>query len=284
MKRVFYLITIGMLAMTGITSCKTVQKIESKPVDVAVKEVQQWTPVGLKSIADNLLNGEWIFIDAMREAIVGEETPHIIFDTVTHRIYGSNGCNNFNGTLLVEHECGMRFIDCISTLKACSPDVTDTNIMQALGNTRYYNVVEQTNDKITMTLLDENGNAVATLAKQMRLLLGGLWEVIEVDGKHIHLDEKPSMVIDIESRKLTGNSGCNLINGTIDYGASSHNNIIAFTDVVTTRRMCAPDVMSVESSILDALNRVDAFRFIDESHVALYSSTSTHIQLILKRK
>lgn len=167
---------------------------------------------------------------------------------------------------------------------ACHPEITERNVMQALGATTHYNTIKNDNTEISINLLDEQGNVVATLTRQMSQQLNGYWNIIEVSGKKVKLDEKPTMVLDLEAGKLTGNSGCNIMNGTINYNATANDNKISFNDVASTRRMCAPDAMEVEDKVLDTLNKIDAFRIINNNKVELYSTTDEKTIIVLQRK
>lgn len=283
MKKRLLLGTLCALALMNIVSCKTAQKATNTTQSTETQQVENWQPRNLTAIEKEILDGSWTFIDAQGKPAVGDQKPHIIFDTTTRRIMGHNGCNNFNGTLYFDENCGMHFTDCISTLQACRPAVTDDNVMQALATTQYYNITLRTNQSITMTLIDKDGNIVATLSREVKEMLSGMWQIIEVDGTAVKLDEMPSMVLDIESKRLTGNSGCNIMNGDITFDPQKPD-YIAFTNVISTRRMCAPNAMDVEDKVLNAINKVSMFRFIDENKVALLSATSTQALLIISRK
>ena len=228
-------------------------------------------------------NGEWLFTQALGKDVIGDEPVRIIFDTASHRIYGNNGCNTFNGTLVTGDKCAMSFTDCMSTTAACRPEVTDNNVMQAINNTRYYNVVENNHDAMVVELLDANHQPLALVNRQMRGLLNGKWEVTEINGKRIHIEENPSMILDIDARKLSGKSGCNLMNGGIEYDNTTLNNGIQFTGVASTRRMCAPNVMEVEDKMLDVLNKIDSFRILDNKRAKLYNSQDEHTCIVIIR-
>ena len=156
--------------------------------------------------------------------------------------------------------------------------------MQAVNDTRYYNTIENNNNAIVIELLDNKHQRVALISRQMRELLNGNWEVIELDGKKVHLEQKPAMIIDIEAHKLSGNSGCNIMNGSIEYDSTTLNNGIRFTGIASTRRMCTPESMAIEDKMLSILNDIDSFRILDNNRVALYASSSEHNLIIIKRK
>lgn len=282
MKKFQFIFSATLMILVLATSCKTAQIAENSQ-QIASENTQN-KHIQLKSISTEAFNGEWIITQALDKEVVGDDPVHIIFDTKSHRVYGNNGCNTFNGTLVMGDNCAMEFTNCMSTTMACRPEVTDNNVMQAVNDTRHYNAIEVNNNAIVIELLDSNYQRVALISRQMREVLNGNWEVVELDGKKVRLEQKPTMIIDIESRKLSGNSGCNIMNGEIEYDNTTLNNGIRFTGVASTRRMCAPAAMEVEDKMLGLLNNINSFRILDNNKVALYASPSEHNLIVIKRK
>lgn len=282
MKKVQLIILACISLTVGTTACKTNQVAEK--TQSSKTETTQTVKSNHKALSTDLLNGEWIIDMAMGKPTVGDGVVNVIFDTDKKQVYGNNGCNNFSGTLVLGEDCAIAFTDCITTLMACRPDVTEANVMQALGATTHYNTVKNDKNQITIDLLDAQGNVVASLTRQISQQISGYWNIIEVNGKKVKLDSMPSMVLDLETGKLTGNSGCNIMNGTIVHDLKTNNNKIAFTDVASTRRMCSPEEMEVEDMVLDALNKVDAFRIINDQKIELYATTNNKLVIALQRK
>lgn len=280
-KHLFGMLCIALLLTTP--SCNTARKVQQTPQPETTQSAtrQQYNT---DVLPDSLLNGEWLFTEACDQPVVGDKTVQITFDTATHRIFGNNGCNVFNGSLILGEGNEMSFGNCITTMMACRPEVTDRNIMTALNSTTHYVIAKQAKDELVVNLLNSEGAVVATISRQLRELLNGYWDIIEVNGKPITLEELPTAVLDITTKKLTGNSGCNLMNGSIEYDATSVNNGIKFSHIASTRRMCAPEAMQVENAILNALNNVDAFRFIDGNCIGLYKIPEKNNLLVLRRK
>ena len=270
------------MIMALTTSCKTTRTAES--IQPSTTQATQTTHIHMKSLPIEQLRGEWLFTQALGKEVVGDEPVRIIFDTQSHRVFGNNGCNTFNGTLVMGDNCSMEFTNCMSTTMACRPEVTDNNVMQAVNDTRHYNTIEENSNAIVIELLDSNYQRVALISRQMREVLNGNWEVVELDGKKVRLEVKPTMIIDIEARKLSGNSGCNIMNGEIEYDNTTLNNGIRFTGVASTRRMCTPAAMEVEDKMLELLNNINAFRILDNNRVALYATPSEHHLIVIKRK
>lgn len=71
--------------------------------------------------------------------------------------------------------------------------------------------------------------------------LNGEWSVVELNGKKLDpADSKQLIVIDVARNHLSGNAGCNRMNGNIEY-SEARKNIIKFPQVATTRMAC-PDL------------------------------------------
>lgn len=282
MRQYQHVIWACFMIMALTTSCKTTRTVES--IQPSTTQTTQTTHIHMKSLPIEQLRGEWLFTQALGKEVVGDEPVRIIFDTQSHRVFGNNGCNTFNGTLVMGDNCSMEFTNCMSTTMACRPEVTDNNVMQAVNNTRHYNTIEENSNAIVIELLDSNYQRVALISRQMREVLNGNWEVVELDGKKVRLEVKPTMIIDIEARKLSGNSGCNIMNGEIEFDNTTLNNGIRFTGVASTRRMCTPAAMEVEDKMLELLNNINAFRILDNNRVALYATPSEHHLIVIKRK
>lgn len=115
--------------------------------------------------------------------------------------------------------------------------------------------------------------------------LDGEWSVVELNGKKLDpSDRKQLIVIDVARKHLSGNAGCNRMNGNIEY-TDAQKNIIKFPQVATTRMAC-PD-MQGEQEFLEALNKV--VRFQAEGNVkpvntiALYGTDNGKLMVIQKK-
>lgn len=115
--------------------------------------------------------------------------------------------------------------------------------------------------------------------------LDGEWSVVELNGKKLDsADSKQLIVIDVARKHLSGNAGCNRMNGNIEY-TDAQKNIIKFPQVATTRMAC-PN-LAAEQEFLEALNKV--VRFQAEGNVkpvntiALYGTDNGKLMVIQKK-
>lgn len=267
-----FLTALGLLILLSIASCKTSKKITNTQREETT--AQTTVPQNL-TISREELEGTWIVKTAEKKAVVGESPVEITFDLTNGRIYGNDGCNVINGTVILEGDNQLRFESLISTMKACRPEVTDRIVLNALNNTRSYKRADT--QELGMKFCDQKGKTVMTLEKRMVDWLNGSWKVTAINGKTIN-NENPTMVIDIPEAKLSGFAGCNRMFGNIVLDGTPYG--IAFTQIGATRMVC-PD-MTTEQAFLSALEKVTGFYIVDNSHAALYQQPQQPIILIEK--
>lgn len=115
--------------------------------------------------------------------------------------------------------------------------------------------------------------------------LDGEWSVVELNGKKLNpTDSKQLIVIDVARKHLSGNAGCNRMNGSIEY-TDTQKNIIKFPQVATTRMAC-PDLKG-EQEFLDALNKVVRFQAEGDvkpvNTIAFYGTDNGKLMVIQKK-
>ncbi len=111
--------------------------------------------------------------------------------------------------------------------------------------------------------------------------LQGEWNVIELNGASLNPKETHQFLsFDTESKRLSGNAGCNRIMGSLAYDAQQ-SDAIRFPQIATTRMAC-PD-MKGEQELLQTLDKVARFGSEKTNTVALYDQQGQKL-LVLKRK
>lgn len=203
-----------------------------------------------EDIARGVVKGDWAIETVNGKKAVGEKAPYIKFVPEQKRIYGNNGCNTINAEYTYNPvDSTMRFSYLTSTMMMCHKEgLTDREIGIALDETRYYRC-SLDGDNYRMTLFNENYEPVMELMHQNFQFLNGTWSVKEISGEKINV---PSMklVIDVDEGKLHGNTGCNVINGTLEINMNAANSI-SFQSIGRTLMYC-PDV-DYETQLLVAL-------------------------------
>lgn len=213
-----------------------------------------------------LVPGEWSISKVGGKTVTGDERPYITFDVAQSRFYGSNGCNTINGDYTLGGTT-LKFSNVISTMRACPDAPFEYAINQALDKVTDY-AVARNGHEYYMSLTGAGGESLMMLRKHNMDYLNGSWSVTTLDGKAPDLAEGEVMqlVIDIPELKLHGNTGCNILNGSLLIDPDK-TNAIQFHDIVTTRMACRN--YQQETAFLLALEAVDAATATGDSTVAL---------------
>lgn len=86
--------------------------------------------------------------------------------------------------------------------------------------------------------------------------IAGHWIIDKVNNEAIDMDGRVFMDLDVKDLKMSGNSGCNIMNAEIQLGGKDK---ITFGPVASTRMMC--EHMDVEGRVLDAVSQVRSFEY-----------------------
>lgn len=84
---------------------------------------------------------------------------------------------------------------------------------------------------------------------------------IDLGGADAHID------FDSAGRKFTGNTSCNIMNGSVRL---ARGNAISFGAVITTKRACMQTTATVESGLLSALSKTNRYQ-ASSNRLKLYS-------------
>lgn len=89
-----------------------------------------------------------------------EEMPRLEINLTTMKIYGTDGCNHFNGSINNVSETEIAFSSLASTRKMCPDMILPRKFDQALEQTSSYKF-----ENLHLTLFDKDGKAVITFLK-----------------------------------------------------------------------------------------------------------------------
>ncbi len=276
--------TILLSAILLVSGCNSLKKNSSRTDYSNIKSNADSTTVkhgGLKEIAivdsATQLSGEWTMLTANDKKIKTVQRPFINFDFKENRFYGNNGCNVINGSFSCENS-EIKFSNIISTMMACEENETsEKTIMKLLNNTTDVKLYEK-NNVIFMYLLNKHGHTIATLKQQNLNFMNGAWTVKELNGQEVS-DPNVKLVIDIDQLKIHGNSGCNIINGSlyIDYYKDW---AIQFQQLISTMKMC--ENMKLETTLLVALEMTEACKKINDNEVVLLDKNGKNVAVLKK--
>lgn len=228
------------------------------------------------------LNGEWSIIEINGSAVVlnseGQEYPFIGFESTNGKVYGNSGCNRIMGSFDTNAKAGSIDLGTLAGTRMMCPDMTiENNVLNALKNVKGY---KKMGNKMALT----NGlNRPVVILKPRTTtdhlsLLDGEWKISEVNGESIpsDLEKKPFLNFDVKNKRVHGNAGCNMINGGFNT-KDDDSKAISFPAMAATMMAC-PD-MTIERTILDALNSVKSFEALTKKTVGLYNESE---ELIIK--
>lgn len=221
------------------------------------------------------MSGYWVIREVAGKEAVGEEPPYLKFDKSNSRVYGNNGCNILNSDYKSNPaDSTLTFTNTITTMRACNtPGLTDIEINTALAATAHYTWHREGN-RYTVTLLSEAGAPLMSLIHQNYEFLNGTWTVKYIGNKAV-ANTNIKLVIDVEEQKIHGNTGCNILNGTL-ITDMFEDGAVTFTNLGVTRMSC-PD-MDDETELLVALEEVCTARPVDANTVNLLDG---HDQTVL---
>ncbi len=215
------------------------------------------------------ITGYWTISEVAGKKAVGEEAPYLKFEKSTGRVYGNNGCNTLNSDYRVNpKDSTLSFSGTATTMRACAtPGLSEVDINLALANTARYSW-SRTGAIYRLTLYSADRKPLMTLVHQNYDFLNGTWTVSNLNGKALN-NPDIKLVIDVEEEKIHGNTGCNILNGTLltdmmEQGA------VTFTNLATTRMMC-PDI-DVETELLVCLEATASVSPVNANTVNLLNS------------
>lgn len=255
------LMAMALLSAVAFTGCNTLKSFKKQP---SVQEgsgnivtTQSGKTENVGNI-NKLLYGEWTAMNVGGEAVRGDERPYIVFDTIASdpglaKFYASNGCNIINGIVSITAKGQMtKASDYLSTMKYCPEAVYEVGVSMVLDNIGSYKI-EKIGNEYMLYLNSKDKKQTMVLRRSDLSWLNGAWRVSRLGDVVLDEDAGLKMVIDIPEGKLHGNTGCNIMNGTVKCNPDIQHSI-SFGNISTTRMAC-PD-MAREQEFVNALSRV----------------------------
>ncbi len=230
-----------------------------------------------EDLAKGIVKGDWAIETVNSKPAVGETAPYLKFVPNEKRVYGNNGCNIINASYEYNpSDSTLSFGNIASTMMACGMEgITDYEINAALDATRFY-TWRLNGDDYYLTLYDADHAPVMELMHQNFQFLNGTWAVREISGQSVDVPDM-KLVIDVDEGKLHGNTGCNIINGSLETDMDSANSI-SFQAIGMTRMAC-PDP-NYETQLVVALEEAMKAKPLKEGKVALLNSENKTVLLL----
>ncbi|MCE4564288.1 META domain-containing protein [Maribellus sp. CM-23] len=226
------------------------------------------------------LNGNW---DALKingsiiklPRIRGAGTiPQLNIDMLEGRISGTDGCNNFTGTLqqITDNEINMGPL--AQTRKMC-PDMTiATAFMEALNKATHYTVFDT-----KLVLKDAAGNELLEFTKgtEAKVLLNDIWVAEWMEGQYLDNEtDLPRLEINSTKMEAAGTDGCNNLHGRI---SELTNTKLTFGVMAGTRMMCAD--MNIPDKFNQLLPKVRSYK-ISELKLSLFDEQGEVLMILRK--
>lgn len=225
------------------------------------------SPTETAAAIDQILYGQWNVAHVGNLQVTGDERPYVVFDTTSVnpfqlKVYADNGCNILNGDLAVTPGGEMRKVsEFLSTMKYCADAPYEIGINMAFNAVASFKVEKIGNDYL-MYMNDSAGKNLMVLRKCDISFINGAWTVTKLGNETLPADAGLKLVIDVPELKVHGQTGCNILNGSIFVDPDKKNSI-QFKNLATTRMMC-PD-LEREQAFLVALEEVER---VDPGHDA----------------
>lgn len=262
---------------------KEAKKAVSKTKDESEKVIAK-VDEKLQAIADvqkkGALSGDWAIESVLGKKAVGETAPFIKFVPSEGNIYGNNGCNVLNGQYTTSYvDKTIAFSNLATTMRLCdSSNLTDVEIGEALGLTVRYTEEDGDNSESILKFYDAGGREVMMLMHRDFHFLDGTWAVISIDGEKVNIPEM-KIALDVEEKKLHGNTGCNIINGELETDMDTANSI-SFSKIAMTRMACPNS--GWETRMTMALEEAITAKKISADEIEFLGSNGRQVMLLKK--
>ncbi|MFC0605250.1 DUF4377 domain-containing protein [Winogradskyella pulchriflava] len=140
----------------------TETKLDSENVPADASSIQYDLVKVLEKITDPKLaiHDIWVATHINGKEIDRTKAPNLEINTTEMRVFGSNGCNNYNGQIKTLTSKTIAFGPIASTRKMCLDMAIPDSYDKALYNTSSYK-----KDDLTLTFYDENGGEVLRFNK-----------------------------------------------------------------------------------------------------------------------
>ncbi len=257
---------------------------EAKAAKTEAEKAMAKVDEKLSHIADEekkgVLSGDWAIETVLGKKAVGETAPFIKFVPGESRIYGNNGCNIINGQYTLNSaDKTISFSNLATTMMMCGQNnITDAEIGEALGLTVKYSVENGKDSESILRFFDAGGKEVMQLMHRDFHFLDGTWAVVAIDGEKVNI-EGMKVALDVDEKKMHGNTGCNIINGEFETDMDAANSI-SFSKIAMTRMAC-PD-SGWETRMTVALEEAVTAQKLDADEIEFIGSNGKQVMLLKK--
>ncbi|MFD5426271.1 META domain-containing protein [Streptomyces sp. NPDC127084] len=250
---------LTLAAVLALTACGT----EQGPGSGGASEVRPETPVtGVHWSVDS------VTVDGKKSA--APEGAHLLIDT-KGRAEGNFGCNHFGADATVDGST-ITVGQVERTEMGCANDI---DAFERTMSEAFSGELDAKRSDGTLTLTTERGDTIVLTEQQPAPLVGTKWTVSSL----LTGDRAASVPVGAEKRaylvlgkdgSVRGSLGCNTFSGTAKVSESG--STITFGRLATTRRMCAPPQMTLESELGKVLRGTVSYE-LDHRRLSLTGTT-----------
>ncbi len=258
-------------------------KNNSKPTVSEAEKATSKVDEKLKEIAnahvEGAISGDWAIEQVLGKTAVGETAPFIKFVPSENRLYGNNGCNTMSGEYKSDAaDKTISFGNIATTMMLCAKTgITDVEIGQALAQTKRYTIDTSKSDNL-LYFYDAADKVVMKLMHRDFHFLDGTWAVEKINGEKVGVDGM-KLALDVDEKRMHGNTGCNIINGELETDMDAANSI-SFSGIIMTRMACPNS--GWETRMMVALEEAVTAKKINEDSIEFIGSNGKQVMLLRK--
>ncbi|MCB0516393.1 MAG: META domain-containing protein [Chitinophagales bacterium] len=193
-----------------------------------------------------------------------EKLPNISINLSQKSISGSDGCNNFSGTIKNITESKLDLGTLAGTKKMCVKMTTPDQFNKLMSTVSAYKLKSH-----TLELLDAEGKAVLSFIKydknEAMKRLHDIWIATRINGNPINrMTPTPRMELNLTEMTVMGSNSCNDYSGKIEAVSGDE---LRFGPIAATKKMCRK--MDVANEFDKALNSVASYKLEDLNLILL---------------
>ncbi|WP_346860214.1 META domain-containing protein [uncultured Draconibacterium sp.] len=215
------------------------EKLQNIPADASSIKYTLVTILEKKEDTKYFLNGNWEVIKINGAAITSTvQKPQIAIDIAEMTINGTDGCNNYSGTVLTIDGGFIELGPLAATRKMCPEMAIPDRFNQAISKVKTFRT-----EKNKLYFMDTNGSVVLECSKtaEPMVLINDIWVVEFIRGESVSA-AAPQIEIHSEQMQIMGTHGCNNFKGKL---TRLTNTEIEIGPLAGTRMMC-PDMTNAD--------------------------------------
>lgn len=203
-------------------------------------------------IENKLVSGNYKVI-SLRGESVQKEGLNLHIDADANRISGNAGCNTFGSEYNTEDNQIVLGLSRVTRMYCEDKMDLERSFLQGLGEIDVFDF-----DGSTLEFRSADGKSIIVAKKVENNLIGGDYEVINLEGKSLE-GQNVTLHVEAEVNRLSGNAGCNGF-GT-EYTIDGNN--IELGHALITKMYCEGK-MDLERAFMKSLGKVQSFSYNGE--------------------